>query len=204
MSFNHGRFMRELRARFGPVSSELYGALIPSIEAALREQPQEELPLDGVKPQWVVEGMKHMGLKEVPGPKHNPTILKWIKDLGGWFTDDETPWCGTFMAMCMKAAGIEVPRHWYRAKEWAKWGKPCVPMFGAVAVFGRQGGGHVGMMMGASNTHFYILGGNQSNQVSITPISRKRFIAARWPDGVPAKFVALPGMSGGTVSENEA
>lgn len=204
MTFNHGRFMRELRARYGKVSTELYEALVPSIEAALRDAPEQvDLPLDGVKPPWVVEGLKHMGLKEIVGPKHNPTILGWIKDLGGWFTDDETPWCGTFQAMCMKACGIEVPQHWYRAKAWADWGKSTVPCFGAVAVFGRQGGGHVGMMMGASSTHYYILGGNQGNAVSITPIRRGRFLAARWPAGVPARFVALPSMSGGTVTENE-
>ena len=36
---------------------------------------------------WIEEGLKHVGLKEVPGPKHNLTILNWLKTLGAWWSD---------------------------------------------------------------------------------------------------------------------
>ena len=42
---------------------------------------------------WLVEGFKYNGLKEIPGPAHNKTIISWLTRLGAWWKDDETPWC---------------------------------------------------------------------------------------------------------------
>ena len=27
---------------------------------------------------WIAEGRKHIGLREIKGAKHNPTLLKWL------------------------------------------------------------------------------------------------------------------------------
>ena len=156
------------------------------------------------EPAWLVEARRHLGLKEIVGRKHNATILGWVKSLGGWFTDDETPWCGTFVAACMLKAGIDAPEHWYRARAWNEWGKPCGSIVGAVAVFARTGGGHVGFVVGESATSLYILGGNQSNAVTITPIKKDRLLGLRWPSSIPLAAAGLPRMAGGTVSRNEA
>ncbi|EMT3747175.1 TPA: TIGR02594 family protein, partial [Neisseria gonorrhoeae] len=50
---------------------------------------------------WIAEARRHIGLKEIPGAKHNPTIVQWLKETGGfpgaaksWYFEDETPWCG--------------------------------------------------------------------------------------------------------------
>lgn len=158
---------------------------------------------------WMIEARKHLGLREIPGKRHNPTILRWIRGLGGWFTDDETPWCGTFVAHCLRSAGLSVPKHWYRAKAYADWGVPCSPQVGAVAVFGRKGGGHVGFIVGESGTNFYILGGNQRNEVNISPIAKSRLVnggkgACRWPSGVKLASKPLPRMAGGRRTVNEA
>lgn len=199
--FNHGAFMRTLRAAYGPVPAPLYGALVPALEAGLGEAPPKA---QGGDPAWLVEARKHMGTREVAGPHHNAKILGWIKALGGWFTDDETPWCGTFAAICMQAAGIEPPKHWYRAMAWADWGEASIPAVGAVVVFARKGGGHVGFLVGESGHNFYVLGGNQSNAVNITPIAKSRHVAIRRPKGVTPPQQPLPQMAGGTVSRNEA
>ncbi|MXO73591.1 TIGR02594 family protein [Altererythrobacter buctensis] len=178
-----------------------------SIEVALGTAPDlpAAAPASAVgEAPWLIEARRHMGLKEVAGPQHNGTILGWVKSLGGWFKDDETPWCGTFAAVCMKTAGQDVPEHWFRALEWAKWGKPCDPVVGAVVVFGRQGGGHVGFLVGESAANYYVLGGNQSNAVNITPIAKIRAVATRWPAPLKVTGFRLPAMSGGTVSRNEA
>lgn len=156
------------------------------------------------EPLWLAEARSRLGMKEIPGPRHNPTILGWIKRLGGWFEDDETPWCGTFVAHCMDVAGLPRPKHWYRAKDWAGWGKASEPVLGAVAVFGREGGGHVGILVGKSASNYYVLGGNQSNAVTITPIAKSRLIAIRWPASMVAGNTPLPAMTGGAVSTNEA
>lgn len=97
-----------------------------------------------------------------------------------------------------------VPQHWYRAKAWADWGKPTPPRVGAVAVFGRSGGGHVGFVVGESADSLYVLGGNQSNMVNIAPIAKSRLIALRWPSAEALSTVQLAAMRGGAVSRNEA
>lgn len=199
--FGHGAFMDELRRRRGSVPADLYADLMAALEAGLGSRPPRDLTGE---PAWLVEARRHMGLKEVPGKAHNPTILQWVKALGGWFTDDETPWCGTFVAHCMVRAGHPVPKHWYRAKDWASWGKPTAPRVGAVAVFGRKGGGHVGFVVGESATALYVLGGNQSNAVNIAPIAKDRLIALRWPSSAALSQTKLASMSGGTISRNEA
>ena len=52
---------------------------------------------------------------------------------------------------------------------------------GAVLVFSRGSGGHVGFAMGHDDTHFYVLGGNQSDAVTIARIAKSRLLGARWP-----------------------
>lgn len=33
---------------------------------------------------WIAEAKKHLGLQEIPGKQHNPTILKWLSELKAW------------------------------------------------------------------------------------------------------------------------
>ncbi len=135
------------------------------------------------EPRWLAVARALIGVREVPGPKHSSIILGWIKTLGGWFKDDETPWCGTFVAHCIREAGMTPVKNWFRAKAWAEWGKPCTPCLGAIAVFGRDGGGHVGFLVGQTRDRQYllVLGGNQGNAVSVMALAKDRLIATRWP-----------------------
>lgn len=202
--FNHAEFVRVLRANMGgKVPAEIYQAILPAIEAGLRTPAAVPLENAG-EPAWLVAARELIGTREVVGKQHNPKILDWVKSLRGWFKDDETPWCGTFVAICMRTNSQPVPEHWYRALAWKAWGKSCVPCVGAVAVFGREGGGHVGFLVGESVTHYYVLGGNQANAVNIMPIGKERLIATRWPAALRINGPALPSMTGGIVSRNEA
>jgi uncharacterized protein (TIGR02594 family) len=129
-----------------------------------------------------------VGLKEIPGPKHNSTIQTWLSKLGAWWRDDETPWCGVFVAHCMREAGLPIPQHWMRAKAWADYGSNLRSTHvapGAILVFARKGGGHVGFYAGEDGTYFYVLGGNQGNAVTISKIAKARCIAIRWPKDQP-------------------
>lgn len=162
--------------------------------------------MNNMLPAWFNTAQKYHGLKEVPGPIHNKTIVAWLAKLGAWWRDDETPWCGTFVAHCLKEHGHPIPTHWYRAKAWADYGsllrrERLAP--GAILVFDRAGGGHVGFYVGEDNNYFFVLGGNQSNGVNVMKIAKSRCIASRWPKGVAV--VGKPvRLSGGKVSENEA
>ena len=98
---------------------------------------------------WLLEAKKHISLKETVGANHNPVIQAWLKDLGAWWKDDETPWCGVFVAHCLKVGGRDLPKNWFRAKEYETYGLPLKqPAYGCVVTFTRQGGGHVGFVIG--------------------------------------------------------
>lgn len=137
---------------------------------------------------WIAEGRKHLGLRETTGAKHNPIIQTWLRDLGAWWDDDETAWCGTFVAWCAKVAGRDLPKHWYRALAWADAGTVLDrPAYGAIAVMERKGGGHVGFVVGQDeNGNILLLGGNQNNCVSIAKFPQSRIKAYVWlsKDGV--------------------
>jgi uncharacterized protein (TIGR02594 family) len=153
---------------------------------------------------WMNEAARHLGVTEIPGRRHHPAILRWGRALGAWWHDDETPWCGTFAGWCLHAAGVEPPKYWMRARAYSKWGQPCSMVVGAVAVFERRGGGHVGFVVGQNAANVYVLGGNQRNQVNIAPIARDRLIGCRWPAAERLGRTRAPEMHGGTRTVNEA
>ena len=94
-----------------------------------------------------------------------------------------------------------------RATAWATWGQPCEPTLGAVLVFARKGGGHVGLYAGETATAYRVLGGNQSDAVNYAWIAKSRCIAVRWPPKapLPPKVIRVVGFPDPkTVSVNEA
>lgn len=148
---------------------------------------------------WIGEARKHIGLKEVPGEKSNPTIVQWLKEMGSfpgaaksWYFEDGTSWCGLFVGYCLGKGGRAVIKDWYRAKAWAAGGltKLDAPAYGCLAVKSRQGGGHVFFVIGKdAKGRILGLGGNQSDSVSIVPFDPALIEGYYWPsklvDGKP-------------------
>lgn len=139
-------------------------------------------------PAWLAEARRHIGLAEIPGKQHNPTIIRWYQNLKSWINDDETPWCGTFVAECCRVAGRDLPQHWYRARAWLDTGlRLNKPAYGCIVVFERGAGGHVGFLVGQDHAgNLMILGGNQGNKVSVAKFSPHRVLGYIWPakDGI--------------------
>lgn len=159
------------------------------------------------EPVWLEIARRQIGLREIKGPKHNAVILSWLTKLKAWWKEDETPWCGTFCAAVMQEAGLPYPKDWFRAKAWAEYGSRLRPdrlSAGAILVFAREGGGHVGFYVGEDDTAYHVLGGNQGNAVSITRIVKGRCIASRWPTGEPVLGKPIWLKAGGQLSRNEA
>ncbi|HFC7958534.1 TPA: TIGR02594 family protein [Neisseria meningitidis] len=159
---------------------------------------------------WLAEAGKHIGLKEIPGAKHNPIIQSWLKDLGAWWQDDETPWCGVFVAHCLKMAGRDIPKNWFRARAYETYGLPLEqPAYGCVATFTRKGGGHVGFVVGETEKgDLLIQSGNQSNGVNIAAFPRSRATSYRWPSKGgrllppdPSRYVLPKGIAAASKSE---
>ena len=156
---------------------------------------------------WLDEARKHIGVAEIPGKDHSPVITRWLSDLGAWWTDDDTPWCGVFVAHCFRSAGVQLPKHWYRAKAWLDWGITVPPLVGCVVVFERVGGGHVGLLVGKDQGgRLMVLGGNQGNKVSVAPFDPARVAGYRWPPmvAIPPSLPLPVITSMARASENEA
>lgn len=138
-------------------------------------------------PPWLDIAREYIGLAEIPGAGTNSTIRSWLERLKAWWRDDETPWCGTFVAYCLDVNAYALPKYWMRARDWASWGRELLtPIPGCVVVFSRQGGGHVGFVVGQDyDGRLLVLGGNQGNRVSVAPFTRDRVLAYRWPTEQP-------------------
>nr|DAO37976.1 MAG TPA: Tail associated lysozyme [Caudoviricetes sp.] len=165
-----------------------------------------------IEPVWMREARRFMGLKEIAGPKSNPTIMGWAKKLGGWianfYTDDDIPWCGLAVAHWIGATLPKeaLPSNPLSALAWGKFGRSLsTASLGAILVFKRTGGGHVGLYVGEDATHYHVLGGNQQNSVSITRIEKGRLEDMRWPSTAPAPQSGRVMLTAsGAVSHNEA
>ena len=158
-------------------------------------------------PAWLEVARKDIGLREIPGAPTEPRIAAWLKRLGAWWSDDATPWCGVACAAWMQAAGVPLPQHWYRAKGWLDWGRPLfLPRFGCVVVYGREGGGHVGIVVGRDAAgNIMTLGGNQGDAVCIRAFDPGRVLGYRQPPGTTVCFDPLPLLSSnGQLSRDEA
>lgn len=162
-------------------------------------------------PKWLTFATTLIGTREIVGPKHSPVIMAWVKKLGAKIlginvTDDETPWCGTAMAHVFNECGFTPPKIAVRASAWGSWGVPLkVAVPGAVLVFQRPGGGHVGLYVRETKDAYCVRGGNQSNAFNDTWIEKSRCVAIRWPAGAPLPTAApVVVASRGAVSKNEA
>ncbi len=157
-------------------------------------------------PRWLTKAKSYVGLREIPGPRHNNVIVGWLAKLRAWWRDDETPWCGVFVAHCMQECDLPFPKLYMRAKEWSEYGallRTTRLAPGAILVFDRAGGGHVGFYVGEDETHYHVLGGNQSNAVNVMRLAKSRLVASRWPKGQPVTGRPVR-LSGGKTSTNEA
>jgi len=159
----------------------------------------------GAGPAWLAEARNLLGTRETPGPASNAVIMGWARDLDQWYPGDDVPWCGLFVAHCMAAGAPEEPQAFNRlgARKWLEYGAACDPDLGAVAVFWRthktkSWNGHVAIVTGQSKTALRVIGGNQSDNVTETWISRDRLLGCRGPVGwvgLPAPLAATGALS---------
>lgn len=158
---------------------------------------------------WMAEARRVLGRHEV---RDNNWLRSWLKSDGRTLGDPaKLPWCGDFVETCIRLAlpSESLPgalgQNPYWARNWLLLGANTKPTYGAILVFERGSGGHVGFAVGADAACYHVLGGNQSNAVTIARIERKRLLGARWPASFPARAINLPTLSAaGTISKNEA
>ena len=160
-------------------------------------------------PKVITEAVRYLGINEVKGKLNNPTIMSWAKDIGveKIYTSDEVAWCGLFVAKVVLKAGFKPVKDPLWALNWKNFGtKQSVAMLGDVLVFKRDGGGHVGFYIAEDKNYFHVLGGNQSNSVSITRIAKNRCVAIRrcnWKVSQPKEVKQYFVIPSGIISTSE-
>lgn len=181
------------------------GTIGPITLAALFDTPDPKV--GQIDPPWVAEVRRKLGLRE---KADNKTLREWLKSDGNTLGDPaQLPWCGDLMETAIALTlplepMIENP---YWALNWKKFGVPIKTVsLGAIAPFEREGGGHIGMVVGHESGYFHILGGNQKNAITITKIAKRRLSGPlRWPSTYPLPTDELPMTTiDATISTNEA
>jgi len=132
------------------------------------------------KPTWLKIAEKELGQKEyIPGDK--PRIIEYHSTTWLDAKEDEIPWCASFVSWALEKAGIRSQRT-PRAKDYLLFGsKLDIPKIGCIVVLTRSGGGHVGFYISSTATTVTLLGGNQSDAVTIASYSKANVIGYRWP-----------------------
>ena len=155
---------------------------------------------------WIKSARAKIGLREIKGVKHEPLILRmWKLIKRGGIKTDEDAWCAALVGACFEEAGI-VSSRFESAMSYLKWGVWIdKPIYGCVVVFKRDGGGHVGFVVGEDSAgHLMVLGGNQGDMVSIRAFDKSRVVGYRWPIKFPSYSQPMPLLASATVSSNEA
>ncbi len=156
-----------------------------------------------LEPLWLAEAWRELGQSEISGPRHNPRITAFFKELGHErHARDEVAWCAAFVGACLERSGLKSTRS-LMARSYARWGDELdAEVAGAVAVLSRGPNpalGHVGFLVGWSSEKVWLLGGNQKDQVSVASYERRRLVALRWPPMNVATMPDEPRKAGGAV-----
>ena len=156
--------------------------------------PQGPLP-------WITEAKSGLGRNEA---RDRSWLMGWLKRDGRGLGDPgKNPWCGDFVETCIRMGLPDEPllgalgTNSYWARNWLLFGKDAKPVTGAVLIFERGSGGHVGFALGQDDTYFFVIGGNQSDAVTVARIAKSRLLGARWPATYPPRLQRLPTMKPG-------
>jgi len=138
---------------------------------------QSSLPL-------LLAALQHVGTKEIPGAEHNAQVLAYFHSIGHqWVDNDEVAWCAAFANHIAKECGYPHTGK-LNARSFLEIGEQVhTPKPGDIVVLWRESPtswkGHVGFYINSTKDHIYVLGGNQSNEVNISPYPMERLVQFR-------------------------
>ena len=132
---------------------------------------------------WMRIARAELGTKEVAGSRHNPRILEYHASTTLHAQSDEIAWCSSFVNWVLRQAGYRGTDS-AAAASWIHWGVTGPMEEGAILVIRNaraanssltSSGNHVGFLVQETDSHYILLGGNQSDQVK-----ESRFRKAAW------------------------
>jgi uncharacterized protein (TIGR02594 family) len=146
--------------------------------------PISPVAAGGREPPWLVWARSKLGIHEVSGAGDNAEIVSWFRftTLAREFWHDATAWCSVFVNAAFGLNGIKGCGS-ARAVDWLGWGQRVeTPYPGCVTVFKwADGGHHVALFLKGENGRVQVLGGNQSNAVTITWFPEASIMGYRAP-----------------------
>lgn len=150
---------------------------------------------------WLDYLVRHLGVKEMPGPRHNPLIVQWGRDAGiEWWNNDDDAWCAVAVNGALVNCGYPSTRS-ALARSFTRYGtRLAEPVTGAIVVFPRGTNplfGHVGVVeVIHANGTMTVLNGNVGNEMrrSVFRVASVVPDGIRWPPGAtPPKGAQLAG-----------
>jgi uncharacterized protein (TIGR02594 family) len=131
-------------------------------------------------PRHLDKALCELGQQEIDGSEANPRISEYLETVGQG-SSDEIPWCAAFVNWCVPQ-GTNLAS----AKSFLNWGyRIDKPRLGCIVILNRGTQpwmGHIGFYMDEVGDYIYLLGGNQSNKVSIRGYNKNRLRGYRWSD----------------------
>lgn len=147
--------------------------------------PAAAVTVAPAEPPWIVLSRNYLGTKEAAGSADNPTIVGWDKlmtTLPASLDHDATPWCAIFVHAMLLLSG-------YKGKivesalavDWLGFGVPVTdPRDGDIVVFDFGGGDHhVAFVLSVSGGMVHVIGGNQSDAVTLASYSTSNVMGYR-------------------------
>jgi uncharacterized protein (TIGR02594 family) len=137
-----------------------------------------------MKPAWLKIAENEIGVAEILGEKDNPRIIEYHSVTTLKATDDETAWCSSFVSWCLERSGVTSTKS-AAARSYMAWGKRLdKPYYGCIVVLKRglsQTSGHVGFFIAETERHLIVLGGNQSNSVTVQAFLKHNLLCYTGP-----------------------
>lgn len=167
MSENIKSEQRALKA-LGFYNGKIDGQIGPLTLAAM----EAGLARVDAAPAHMIVARAELGVSEILGHRHNTRIIEYHAATPLAAKEDEVAWCSAFVCWCMERVGRSHTRS-AAARSWLSYGARILPehaRYGDVVVFARGKSswqGHVAFFVFAEPGRIHVLGGNQSNRVSV-------------------------------------
>ena len=148
------------------------------------------------QPAWLAAAWTEFGVREAPGSADASVVLGYFREAGhGEIAHDATPWCAAFVGAMLKRAGLTGTGS-LLARSYLGWGEAIdVGRSGAIVVLKRNGdpgAGHVGLFLGTTNERVFLLGGNQSDAVTVESFAASAVLGYRWPVAASIEPAPVP------------
>lgn len=141
---------------------------------------------DPSAPTWYRTALACKGTHEGTKKKPNPLVQAMFADAGEPQIKDTTatPWCAVFVSSMLVRNGYPALPS-MMARSGLQYGEKCAPRIGCIVVMWRgsreSSSGHIGLYVGEDATHVHVLGGNQSDSVTVARFAKSKVLGYRWP-----------------------